>query len=90
MNQGNNLQNYIIFLLLYQKSIIISNKKTNPPTIIIIDRARGGRGRGRNNYRSRGKNNSRFRNRIYNNNQGGLYGYRNSRKNNKEDYSGGS
>jgi hypothetical protein len=90
MNQDNNLQNYIIFLLLYQKSIIISNITTNLPAAIIIDKARGGRGRSHNNYRDRGRNYNRFRNRTYSNNQGGLYRYRNSRKNSRRDYSGSS
>jgi hypothetical protein len=90
MNQGSNLQNYIIFLLLYQKSIITSDITTNPPAAVIADRARGGRGRGCSNYRGRGKSYSIFRNRTYSNNRGGLYKHRNSRKNNKGDYSGSS
>jgi hypothetical protein len=84
------LQNYIIFLLLYQKSTITSNATTNLPAVIIIDKARGGRGRGYSNYRSRGRGCSRFRNRIYNNNRGGPYEYKNSRKSSRGDYSGGS
>jgi hypothetical protein len=90
MNQGNNLQNYIIFLLLYQKFTIISNTTTNPPAAAITDRARGGRGRGRSNYCGKKKSCNRFRNKTYNNNQGGPCKYRNSRKNNRRDYSGGS
>jgi hypothetical protein len=87
MNQGSNLQNYIIFLSLYQRSTIISNTTTNPPAAIVADRARGSRGRGRSNYRGRGKGYSIFRNRTYNNNRGGLHRHRNSRKNSKRDYS---
>jgi hypothetical protein len=82
------LQNYIIFLLLYQKSIIISDITTNPPAAIIADRARGGRGRGRSNYRSRGRGCSRFRNRTY---RGGSRERGNSRgKGGRRDYSGSS
>jgi hypothetical protein len=55
MNQGNNLQNYIIFLLLYQKFITISNTTTNPPAIIVTDKAKRGRGRGYSNYRGKEK-----------------------------------
>jgi hypothetical protein len=84
------LQNYIIFLLLYQKSIIISNITTNPPAAIIADRARGSRGRGRNNYCNKGRSRGGFRNRTYSNNQGGLYRCRNSRKNSRGDYLGSS
>jgi hypothetical protein len=87
MNQGSNLQNCIILLSLYQRSITISGTITNPPAAVIVDRARGGRGRGRSNYHNRRRGYSRFRNRIYNNNRGGLYKYKNSRKNNKRDYS---
>jgi hypothetical protein len=68
MNQDGNLQNYIRFLLLYQRSTITSDATTNPPAAIIVDRARGGRGRGRNNYRGRRRNYNRFRNRTYSNN----------------------
>jgi hypothetical protein len=49
------LQNCIIFLLLYQKFIIISDVTTNPPATVIVDRARGSRGRGRGNYHSKKK-----------------------------------
>jgi hypothetical protein len=90
MNQGNNLQNYIIFLLLYQRSTTTSNVITNPPAAIITNGARGGRGRGCSNYCSRRKDRSRFRNRTYNNNRGGPHRYINSRQSGKRDYSGGS
>jgi hypothetical protein len=84
------LQNYIIFLLLYQRFIITSNAITNPPTVIVADKARGNKSRSRSNYRNKRKNYNRFGNRTYNNNRGGLYKYRNFRKNNREDYLGGS
>jgi hypothetical protein len=90
MNQDSNLLNYIIFLLLYQRSIINSDITTNPPAAAVTDKARGGRGRGRSNYCGRGKGYDRFRNRTYNNSRGGLYRRRNSRKNSKGDYLGGS
>jgi hypothetical protein len=90
MNQGSNLQNCIIFLLLYQRSTTTSNATTNPPAAIVTDRARGNRGRSRGNYYSRRKGYSRFRNRIYNNNQGGPYKRRNSRRNGRGNYSRGS
>jgi hypothetical protein len=90
MNQGNNLQNYIIFLLLYQRSTTISNVTTNPPAAVVADRAKGSRGRSYSNYRDRGKSYNIFRNRTYSNNQGGLYKHINSRRNSKGDYSGGS
>jgi hypothetical protein len=86
MNQDNNLQNYIILLLLYQKSTTISDIITNPSAAIVTDRARGGRGRGRSNYRSKSRNRDGFRNKIYNNNRGGPYRRRNSRKNGRKDY----
>jgi hypothetical protein len=85
MNQGSNLQNYIIFLLLYQRSTITSNA-----TAIVADKARGGRGRGRSNYRSKRKGCGRFRNRTYSNYRGGPRGYKNSKKSSRENYSGGS
>jgi hypothetical protein len=87
MNQGSNLQNYIILLLLYQRFTITSDATTNPPAAVVADRARGGRGRGRSNYRDRRKGRSAFRNRTYNNNRGGPRGYRNSRKSSRKDYS---
>jgi hypothetical protein len=90
MNQDNNLQNCIIFLLLYQKFTITSDITTNTPATAIIDRARGSRGRGRSNYRGRGKGRGGFRNRIYSNNQGGPHKRRNSRKNSRGNYSRGS
>jgi hypothetical protein len=73
-------------LLLYQKSIIISNAITNPPAAITVDRARGNRGRGRSNYRNRRKSCSGFRNIIYNNNRGGPHKRGNSRKNGRKNY----
>jgi hypothetical protein len=90
INQGSNLQNYIIFLLLYQKSTTTSDATTNPLATVVADGARGGRGRGRSNYRGRRKSYSIFRNRTYSNNQGGPRGYRNSRRNSKGDYLGSS
>jgi hypothetical protein len=90
INQGSNLQNYIIFLSLYHRFTTISNATTNPPTAIIADKTRGNKGRSYSNYCGRRKNYSIFRNRIYNNNQGGLYKYKNSRKNSRGDYSGSS
>jgi hypothetical protein len=90
MNQGGNLQNCIIFLSLYQRSTTTSDATTNPPAAAVADRARGGRGRGRGNYRGKGRGCGGFRNRIYSNNRGGPYRRGNSRKNSREDYSGGS
>jgi hypothetical protein len=84
------LQNYIIFLLLYQKSIITSDAITNPPAAVVADKARGRRSRGRSNYRSRGRGRDIFRNRTYNNNQGGLYEHKNSRRNSRRNYLGNS
>jgi hypothetical protein len=71
MNQGSNLQNYIIYLSSYQKSITTSNAITNPPATTVADRARGSKGRGRSNYRDRKIGRGRFRIRIYSNNRGG-------------------
>jgi hypothetical protein len=68
MNQGSNLQNYIILLLLYQRSTITSDTITSPPAVIVADRARGSRGRNYNNYRGKRKGYDRFRNRTYSNN----------------------
>jgi hypothetical protein len=90
MNQGGNLQNCIILLLLYQKFTTIFDATTNPPAVVIADRTKGGRGRGRSNYRGRKKGRSAFRNRTYSNNRGGPYKHRNSRRNSRGDYSGSS
>jgi hypothetical protein len=84
------LQNYIIFLLLYQRFIIISDATTNHPATIITDRARGGRGKSYNNYCDKRRDHNIFRNKTYSNNRGGLYKHRNSRKNNRGNYSGSS
>jgi hypothetical protein len=80
INQGGNLQNYIILLLSYQKFTTTSNATINPPAAIIADRTRGNKDKNRSNYRGKGKNYSRFKNKIYNNNREGLYKHKNSRK----------
>jgi hypothetical protein len=84
------LQNYIIFLLLYQKSIITFDAITNLPAAAVADRARRGRSRGRSNYCGRRRGRGIFRNRTYSNNRGGPYRRRNSRRNSKRNYSGSS